>query len=294
MQTILVTGGGRGLGRVTAEKLAKAGHHVVLVARRPEAAEAAATGIRRAHAAARVTAHGADLASMAGVRALAADVLAGHERLDAVLNIAGVMQQSATRRLTPDGFEETLAVNALAPFLLSGLLLPALERSPAGRVVNVSSRRHLPGSHGAPVDFDLDDPMLERGYDPDRAYKNSKLAVLWVTYEQARRLPPRPITANAVCPGFVPMTAADSTHGLSRVFMRTVLARMPFAVSVDAATDSLAFMAADASLDGATGACYGEQHPIESSPDSHDMAKAGRFWALAEELTGFTWPGTPA
>ncbi len=290
MSTILVTGAGRGLGRVTAEKLARAGHHVVLHARRPEAARAAAAAIRAAKPGAQISPHAADLSTMSTVRTLAADVLAAHPQLDAVLHVAGVMQQSETRRLTADGFEETLAVNTLAPFLLTGLLLPALERSPAARIVNVSSRRHLPDSHGAPVDFDLDDPMLERGYDPDRAYKNSKLAVLWVTREQAGRLAGGPITANAVCPGFVPLTASDSARGLKRAFMRTVLVRMPFAVSVDAATDSLVFTAADPSLDGVTGAFYGERHPIESSPDSRDATKAARFWALAEELTGFTWP----
>jgi len=292
MTTILVTGAGRGLGRVTAAKLAAAGHHVVLHARRPEAAEAAATAIVAAHAGARVTPHAADLASIAAVHGLTVEVLAAHEQIDVVLHIAGVMQQSRTRRLTTDGVEETLAVNTLAPFLLSGLLLPALERSPAARIVYVSSRRHLPDSHGAPVDFDFDDASLAAGYDPDRAYKNSKLAVLWVTYEQARRLTGRPMTTNAVCPGFVPMTASDSASGVKRAFMRTVLARMPFAVSVDAATDSFAFMATDPSLNGITGRFYGEQHPIASSAESHDAAKAARFWALAEALTGFAWADT--
>ena len=124
-----------------------------------------------------------------------------------------VMQTSPTRRLSGDGFEETLAVNVLAPFLLTGLLLPALERAPSARVVTVSSRLRLPGSRGEPVDFDFEDPQLEHGYDPDRAYKNSKLAALWFTYELQRRLAPRPITSNAVCPGFVPATAAASTRG---------------------------------------------------------------------------------
>lgn len=290
MSTILVTGGGRGLGLGTAEKLARSGHHVVLHARRPEAAEAAAAAIRAASPGAQVTPHAADLSTMGAVRSLAGELLAAHERLDAVLHVAGVMQQSETRRLTADGYEETLAVNALAPFLLTGLLLPALQRSPAARVVNVSSRLHLPDSRGPSVDFDLDDPMLERGYGPDRAYKNSKLAVLWVTYEQARRLAGGPVTANAVCPGFVPLTASDSAHGAKRLIMRTILVRMPFAVSVDEATDSFVFMATDPSLDGASGGFYGERHPIESSPESHDAAKAARFWALAERLTGFAWP----
>ena len=75
-------------------------------------------------------------------------------------------------------------------------------------MITVCSRLHLPGSRGGPVDFDFDDPQLERGYHPDRAYKNSKLAALWFTYELQRRLGQPPITANAVCPGFVPATAA--------------------------------------------------------------------------------------
>jgi retinol dehydrogenase-12 len=290
VSTILVTGASRGLGRVTAQKLALAGHDVVLHARRPEAAAVAAQAIRAVAPGASVMPLAADLSSMASVRSLAAQILAEHERLDGVLHVAGVMQQSAVRRLTLDGFEETLAVNALAPFLLTGLLLPALARSPAARIVNVSSRRHLPESHGAPVDFDLDDPMLGSGYHPDRAYKNSKLAVLWVTYQQARRLVGQPITANAVCPGFVPRTAAESAHGVKRVFMRTVLVRMPFAVSVDAAANSFVHMATDASLDGVSGAFYGERHPIEASADALDPAKAARFWAIAEQLTGFMWP----
>ncbi len=291
MQTILITGGGRGLGRVTAGKLAAAGHRVVLVARTNAAAEAAAAGVRAHQPGADVTTHAADLSSLAAVRGLAARVLDAEVRLDAVLNIAGVMQQSPTRRVTVDAIEETLAVNALAPYLLTGLLLPALDRSPSARIVNVSSRRHLPGSHGEPVNLDLDDPHLLRGYHPDRAYKNSKLAVMWLTYEQARRLPPRPVTANAVCPGFVPMTASDSARGLKRAFMRTVLPRMSFAVPVDAAADSFAFMAADPSIEGVSGRFFGEMHEIESSPDAHDAGRAGRFWELASELTGFAWPG---
>jgi retinol dehydrogenase-12 len=199
------------------------------------------------------------------------------------------MQQSATRQLTVDGLEETLAVNVLAPFLLTGLLLPSLERAPSARVVTVGSRRHLPGSHGEPADFDFDDPQLERGYHPERAYKNSKLAVMWFTYELQRRLPPRPITANAVCPGFVPATAAASTRGAMRLLMEHVMPRMRFATSVRDAADSLVFMALDPSVEGVGGAFYGEQHPIESSPESHDVDRARRFWDLAADLTGLSW-----
>jgi len=180
------------------------------------------------------------------------------------------MQTSKNRRVTIDGYVETLAVIVLAPFLLTALLQPALARSESARVVAVSSRLHLPGSRGESVDFDFDDPQLERGYNPDRAYKNSELAVLWFTYELQRRLALGPVTANAVCPGFVPTTAAASTTGFMRLVMSYVMPHMPFAASVDEATDGLVFMAVDPSLEGVGGKFFGERHPIESSPQSLD------------------------
>jgi retinol dehydrogenase-12 len=290
MKTVLVTGGGRGLGRVSAEKLAVAGHRVVLVARTPGAATAAVEEIRRDHPGVLVDARSVDLSSLAQVRAFAAEEVARGGAIDVLFHVAGVMQTNRTRRVTVDGCEETLAVNVLAPFLLTGLLLPALERSASARVVTVGSRMHLPGSRGVPVDFDFDDPQLERGYHPDRAYKNSKLAVLWFTYEMARRLPPRPVTSNAVCPGFVPTTVAASTHGAMRLVMTHVMPHMRFATSVDAATDSLAFTAVDPSIEGISGTFFGERHPIESSPESRDVDRARRFWDLAAGLTGLSWP----
>jgi len=287
VKTVVITGGGRGLGRVTAQKVAVAGNRVVLVARTQAAAVQAADQIARDHPVVDVEPCHVDLSSLDQVRQFAASILARDEPVDVLFHVAGVLQTHPTRQLTTDGFEETLAVNALAPFLLTGLLLPALERCAAARVVLVSSRLHLPGSRGEPVDFDFADPQLEHGYHPDRAYKNSKLAVLWLTYELQRRLPPRPIAANAVCPGFVPVTAAASTHGAMRMLMTQVMPHLPFATSVAAATDSLVFMALDPSLDGVGGAFYGECHPIDSSPESHDDARARRFWDLASDLTGF-------
>ena len=142
------------------------------------------------------------------------------------------------------------------------------------------------------MDFDVDDPQLEHGYDPDRAYKNSKLAVLWFTYELQRRLPAG-LTVNAVCPGFVPATAAASTSGLQHWLLLHVLPHLSFATSVDAATDALVFVAVDPSLDGVGGAFFGERHPIQSSPESHDTALARRFWDMASRLTGLD-PGAAA
>jgi len=286
MKTVLVTGGSRGLGRATAEALTVLGHRVILVARNPAAAEAAVEEILNSHSHVRVEARSVDLSSLKQVRVFATTEAERGEPIDVLFHIAGVMQTSKTRQITVDGYEETLAVNVLAPFLLTALLLPALERSVSARVVTVSSRLHLPGSRGAPVDFDFDDPQPEHGYHPDRAYKNSKLAVLWFTYELQRRLDPRPITVNSVCPGFVPTTAAASTTGVMRLVMSSVMPHMPFATSVEAATDSFVFMAVDPSLEGGGGKFFGERHPIESSPQSRDTDQSRRFWGLAERLTG--------
>lgn len=290
MQTMLITGGGRGLGRVTARKLARLGHRVILTARDERAGTQAVSEIQAEVRGARVEARRLDLASLSDVRAFAHGLLTEDISLDVLFHIAGVMQQSPMRRTTVDGFEETLAVNVLAPLLLTELLMPLLQRAPVSRVIAVSSRLHLPGSRGVPVDFDLSDPNLERGYHPERAYKNSKLALLWVVYELARRLTATRITANAVCPGFVPETAAHSVHGFQRALLKYVLVHMPFAVSVERATDSFVFMAVDPSLESVTGRFYGEMQPLVSSPDSYDAAKAIDFWNWAHRATNAPMP----
>ncbi len=287
MSTILITGGGRGLGRATAEKLARAGHRVLLTARTQPKAEEAVQELRARHPQSQLEPYAVDLASLASIRRFADCLLADGVALDVLFNVAGVMQTNPQRELSADGYELTLAVNALAPFLLTRLLLPALRRSPAARVVNVSSRLHLPGSRGKPVDFDFADANLARDYNPDRAYKNSKLAILWFTFEAQRRLGSDRLTFNAVCPGFVPVTAAASSRKpFERWLLRNVLPFMPFATSVDAASSAFAFMATDPDVGQRGGRFFGEKREIAPSTDSLDAAKAAQFWALASNLTG--------
>lgn len=283
MTTVVLTGGGRGLGRSTAERLVAAGHRVVLVGQSEAQAMRAVAEIRRSHPGADVEARFVDLSSLDAVGSFAAATLEAGEPIGVLFHVAGVMQAGQDRTVTVEGLERTLAVNALAPFLLTGLLLPLLEPSgeTRARVITVSSRLHLPDSRGRPVDFDFDDPHLERGYHPQRAYKNSKLALLWFTYELQRRLDAWPITANSVCPGFVPATTAATAHGPMRLVMRHVMPHLPFATSVDEATRSLVFMALDSSIEGVGGRFFGECHEIDSSPESRDPARAQRFWELA-------------
>ncbi|MDP1823545.1 MAG: SDR family NAD(P)-dependent oxidoreductase [Archangium sp.] len=279
---ILLTGGGRGLGRFTAQKLAEAGHEVLLTARDAAAGERAVDEIRAGSPRARVRALTLDLGSLASLRALTDSLLAAGQSLDVLFHVAGVMQQSPVRRVTVDGLEETLAVNALAPLYLTHRLEPLLS----GRAVFVSSRLHLPGSRGVPVHFDFDDPQLEHGYHPQRAYKNSKLAVLWVASAFTRRWAASARTAHAVCPGFVPETVAASTQGFQRFLMTHVLAHMPFARSPAEAVDSFVFMATDAGVARQPGLFWGEKQPLASSPESRDEAKSERFFAWGLRTLG--------
>lgn len=292
MATIVLTGGGRGLGRSTTLALARLGHRVLFTVRKPAEGEALLAAVKAETPGAQVEAHALDLASQASIRAFAKSLVDAGVAVDVLFNSAGVMQQSPTRRLSADGLEETLAVNALGPYLLTHELWPALTRSAHARVVNVTSRLHLPDSRGQPVHFDFEDPQLERGYHPERAYKNSKLALLWFTYELARRTAAGGVSVNAVCPGFVPLTAAEVTHGFQKWLMRHVLVHMPFAQSVEGATASFVFMATDPSLAQTSGKFFGEQQVLESSPESHDADKARRFWEDAARWTGVdpAWP----
>lgn len=280
----LVTGGNRGLGFASAQKLAARGMQVVITSRRREEGEAAAARICNDVPGADVTAMVLDLASMASVRAFAADFNARFDHLDVLLCSAGVMQQSEERLLSVDGHEVTFATNHLGHFLLVHLLLDRIKASSA-RVVVVSSRLHMPNSgRGDEVNFDFDDYDLAKDYSPSRAYKNSKLCNLWFAYELNRRLDGSGATANAVCPGFVPTTAAESTHGVMKLVMKYLMPHMPFAHSVDEATDTFVTVATDATLGG--GGFYGEGKAIESSPESHDDEKARRLWGLSARLCG--------
>lgn len=288
---ILVTGGGRGLGRSVATQLANAGHHVTLTARTEAAGAAVVAEVKGSKPDARIDHRVLDLNAFASIRAFAL-ALPPAERFDVVLHVAGVMQQSRERRRSADGVEETLAVNTLAPFLLTHELLGRVGGGEGpGRIVCVSSRLHLPDSRGTPVRFDFDDPNLEREYDPERAYKNSKLALLWFAFELARRTPKERFTVHGMCPGFVPETAAASTKGFMNFVMRFLMPLMPFATSQRDAVDSICFTATDPSLDATTGGFWTEKKPGLASEQARNPADAKRFfeWACEATKTG-PWP----
>jgi NAD(P)-dependent dehydrogenase (short-subunit alcohol dehydrogenase family) len=240
---------------------------------------AALSRLRRENPRAQLSLELCDLSSAESIKSFARKLVAAERPVHALVHNAGVLRAPAERQLTASGIEITRATNALGPALLTTAVLPALAAARASRVVILTSRLHQPGSRGAPVDFDFDDPNLEHGYDRDRAYKNSKLAAIWVARELDRVLPPS-VTCNALCPGFVPSTAAPYAAGCQRLMLRYVLPRFAFTRTVDeAAADVIWALDAD-ELSGVGGRYLADRSIASSSEQASDRALARRFWHL--------------
>jgi NAD(P)-dependent dehydrogenase (short-subunit alcohol dehydrogenase family) len=210
-KTVLVTGATSGIGRATALGLAKMGAHVAITGRDRKRTEEAAREIRAASSE-QVDVFVADLSSQLEVRRLAEEVLQTLPRIDVLINNVGGYWN--TRHLTADGLERTFAVNHLASFLLTDLLLGRLKNSAPARVVTVSSNAHAMGR------IDFEDLQGARSYSGGRAYNQSKLANVLFSYELARRLRSSGVTANALHPGMVSTSfGAEDPAGIQRVLV---------------------------------------------------------------------------
>ncbi len=294
-KTCLVTGATSGIGRATALKLARAGARVVIVGRSAERCGAVVESIRRETGGAEVEYIAADLGSQAEVRRLAAEFVGRHSRLDVLINNAGAL--FALRRESKDGIELTLALNHLAPFLLTNLLLETLQKSAPSRIVNVSSDAHQDVKA-----FDFDDPLARHrrpqygqselmslgmcltmpwAHPAVVQYAQTKLANLLFTYELARRLDGTGVTANAVHPGFVSSNFGAGNGSLG-FFMR--LWSRVFGISAAAGAKSVLELACSPGV-RANGQYYSHGKVVSSSPASNDQAAAERLWTLSEELT---------
>lgn len=276
----LITGGNSGIGFVTARKLAANGFHVILASRNQQKSADAIARICSAYPGARVESLPLDLASFALVRACAAAFLAKRYPLHVLINHAGGSVAGKTPAFTADGFEMTFGTNHLGHFLLTHLLLDTLKQSAPARVITVTSQLHVPGyGGGPPPDFDYNNLRGEKYYDSRVFYKNSKLANVWFAYELQRRLAGTGVTSNALCPGFVPEAIADRrTSPLSRLLYRQVLPRMPFARSLDQASDSYILAATDPRYATVGGKFIVDGKEIPSSEESYDEAQAQRLW----------------
>jgi NAD(P)-dependent dehydrogenase (short-subunit alcohol dehydrogenase family) len=273
----LVTGATSGIGLVTARELARRRARVVLIGRDAAKSAAVVAQIRSETGNQEVDALLADLSSQQAIRELAGHILERCARVDVLVNNAGGIW--ARRVLTVDRLEMTFAVNHLAYFLLTLLLLDRLKASAPARVVNVSSGAHRSGA------MNFNDLMGERRYNGWQAYCQSKLANLLFTYELARRIQGTGVTVNALHPGWV-ATGIARNNGWRR-WLWDLAARF-FALGPEEGARTAVYLASSPEVDQVTRKYFFEQHPVSSSPASHDDKAAQRLWERSMKLTGQT------
>jgi NAD(P)-dependent dehydrogenase (short-subunit alcohol dehydrogenase family) len=275
----VVTGATSGLGLATARQLVDRGHSVAIVGRSAaKCADVAAQLAPRAAAGAAVDWLVADFADQSAVRRLAAEVERRHPRVDVLVNNAGATFRK--RLMTREGVEMTLAVNHLAAFLLTTLLLDRLRANAPARIVNVASVGHEHGHVG------FEDMAMDHGYRPVAAYNRSKLANVLFTYELARRLEGTGVTANAVHPGLV-RTALGTHNGALRSagWRLLLLAYGRKSLTPAQGADTVVYLAESDAVAGVSGRYFVNREPVPSSPASRDEATAQRLWDESERLT---------
>ncbi len=273
-KTVLITGGTGGIGRAAAIGLASMGARVGITGRDPARADRAAGEIARKSGSSRVDVFAADLSSQAEVRRMAAAVLDAYPRLDVLMNNVGGFW--AHRHVTADGLEHTFALNHLAPFLLTSLLLDRLIASAPARIVTVSSGAQSLGS------IDFDDLMGERKYSGQRAYNQSKLANVMFTYELARRLAGTGVTATVLHPGVTStgFGAEDTARGWGPLI--AVMRR--FMQSPERGADTSIYLASSAEAEGLTGKYFTGRKQKKTSTSSYDAATTERLWRVSADL----------
>jgi NAD(P)-dependent dehydrogenase (short-subunit alcohol dehydrogenase family) len=271
----LVTGATSGIGKVTVLGLAQMGATVVMVGRDREKGEAVQNEIKTKSRNEAVDLLLADLSSQESIRQLAENLLERYTKLHVLINNAGMV--SLTRRETVDGLEVTFAVNQLAPFLLTNLLLDVLKASAPSRIINVSSDSHEAGY------IKMDDLQLEKHYRFMRAYGQSKLALVLFTYELARRLQGTGVTANCLHPGFVATNIGQNGTGpLGRAVVNLIFSSL--GISPEEGAKTSIFLATSPGVEGVTGKYFVKSIPKRSAPITYDETLQRQLWEESARL----------
>jgi NAD(P)-dependent dehydrogenase (short-subunit alcohol dehydrogenase family) len=268
----VVTGGNVGIGKETVRGLARAGAEVILACRDTAKGEAARSEVVASVPGAKVEVVRLDLADTGSIKAFATEVREMAPQLDVLVNNAGVWTR--TRNTTRDGFESTFGVNHLGHFLLTHELRGLLEKSPAGRVITVSSALHYRGKMA------WDDLMAERSYDGPRAYNQSKLANVLFTAALARHLTGTHITANCLHPGVV---ATELAREYPKMVMKIVNL---FMLTPAQGAETSLFLATSPTVATVTGKYFEKSREKKPAALALDLTAQDRLWSLSEKLLG--------
>jgi NAD(P)-dependent dehydrogenase (short-subunit alcohol dehydrogenase family) len=270
----LITGGTNGIGKSAAQALAQMGATVVIVGRNAQKTGQVAADIRLATGSPNVDSLLADLSSQQDIRRLASDFQSRHSRLHVLLNNAGGTYLK--RQLSVDGIEMTFALNHLAYFLLTALLLDTLKASAPARIISVSSDAHANGK------IEFDNLQGERSYSGLGPYGNSKLANILFTRELAHRLEGSGVTANALHPGLTSTGFGRNNPGLLMTIMGVVIPLIARSPEKGAATS--VYLASSPEVQCTTGEYFVDSKVAQTAPQAADMAVARRLWDVSAEM----------
>ena len=274
-KVILITGGTSGIGKAAATALAGMGATVVITGRNEERGKRALQEIREESGNDGVELILADLTVQDEVRRLAEELRERHNQLEVLVNNAGLVLSERTE--TPDGIETQLAINHLAPFLLTNLLLDLLKESAPSRIVTVSSDAHRWAK------IDLDDLQSRKRYRGMQVYGKTKLANIMFTYELAERLEGTEVTANCMHPGGVNTNFGNNQGGPMNLLFRLF---KPFMRSPEQGADTLIYLASSPEVEGMTGKYLADRKVKAASDAAYDETTRKRLWEASEELTG--------
>lgn len=275
----VITGGTDGIGKATARRLAMHGARVLVHGRDPDKGERVVAELKALSVNPAIEFLQADFSSLEDVRRLAAAIMQRTPRVDVLLNNAGGIY--VKRATSKDGYEMTLAVNHLAPFLLTHLLLPTLKSSAPARIVTTASAAH----RNAKIPFD--DLQMTHKYSSMGAYAVSKLANILFTRSLAKRLAGTAVTATCVHPGFVRTNfGANNAQDSSPLILRIFSFISRFARTPEKGAETLIYLASSPAVEGASGGYYFDLKPLKPSAAGEDDAAAERLWQVSEQLCG--------
>ena len=275
-KTVVVTGGTSGIGEVAAVNLAGQGARIVLIARDPARADATLAKLRTANPSALHTVHLADLSSLAEMKRVAGEIAAAEPRIDVLVNNAGAV--FTARQESVDGLEMTFAVNHMAYFVVTNILLPNLKATPGARIVSTASMAHSSGK------IDFDDLQLRKKYSTFHAYGTSKLMNILFSRELARRLEGSGVTANCLHPGGVATRFGSNNSGLMAVIFKVAISIA--GISPEKGAQTIIHLASSPDVATISGEYFYKCKVIEPTAAAQDDAAAKRLWDVSAKIAG--------